>query len=319
MLFIAYFGNLKDINNGFDIFIRMTSDITDEFINNYKNKLWFSIQDKEQLNNYTDIKYIENFNICLLPENNKDLILNKYDGICSKYISYYKQMFNAKKRYALIINGRLKCYEIKLIPDIIKFLEENEDSWIDIHINLNEKKENLNNYLNLPYIDYPFIATIDCNEYITNEYMQNHPTRLKHLLHHIYISSMFYTTMKAFYQLKWFSKNNNIKYDLIIKYRSDIIENNKLPDLSNIEDNILYMPLCQRYVEVNFLEPVNDQVAIGTYDIMKKYCMVYPNIDIYLKNNDMLYHPETILSYHLKYNNIIIKPLNFHYILGPRR
>ena len=35
------------------------------------------------------------------------------------------------------------------------------------------------------------------------------------------------------------SKNNNIKYDLIIKYRSDIIENNKLPDLSNIEDNIL--------------------------------------------------------------------------------
>jgi|LakMenE01Jun11ns_1017448.scaffolds.fasta_scaffold9679634_1 hypothetical protein len=319
MIFIKYLGYISDINNGFDIFIKINETYNDyEFIENHKNNLWFSIEDIKYLHNISNLRYIEENNICLLPENNKDLILNNYNGICSKYINYYKQMFNAKKRYGFIINGRLNCYQDDLIPHIIKYLNENQDQWIDIHINLNDKNEKIELYNNLKYIDYPFIATIYCNEYITNDYMQNHPKKYHDI--QMNISSMYYTLMKVFYQLEYYSKNNNILYDLIIKFRSDLVFDN-LPNLNSFDKNknIIYIPnYCKSSINPH-INQINDQVAFGNYKLMKKYCMVYSNIELYLKDKYNYYHPETLLAYHIHYNKINIKEINFLYHLDSNR
>ena len=125
---------------------------------------------------------------------------------------------------------------------------------------------------------------------------------------------MYYTLMKAFYQLEFYSKNNNIKYDLIIKFRTDLIFDN-FPNfnLFDINEKYIYTPSINKFNFNPYIIQINDQVAIGSYKLMKKYCMVYPNIELYLKNENNYYHPETLLSYHIYYNKINIKDFDFIY------
>ncbi len=134
------------------------------------------------------------------------------------------------------------------------------------------------------------------------------------------ISSMYYTLMKVFYQLEYYSKNNNILYDLIIKFRSDLVFDN-LPNLNSFDKNknIIYIPnYCKSSINPH-INQINDQVAFGNYKLMKKYCMVYSNIELYLKDKYNYYHPETLLAYHIHYNKINIKEINFLYHLDSNR
>lgn len=326
MIFIAYLDEYKiiDMNkiieDGFNIFINLSSnmgEITNEFINKNKNKLWFT---KTQLNDdNSGYNYIEHFKIILFPENNKTIIINDFEGIITRHIRLYKQMIEAKRRYGLIINGRLTCYEENLIPVIFNYLNKNKDEWIDVHINLNENKDKLKEYLNYPYINLPFIKTIDCNKYDTNDYYINFPNNKCQNPHTL--MSSFYTLMKAFVQLNYYKIRNKINYDLIIKYRPDIITN-ELPDLKTFlflknRSNEIYTPFTAIF---GFNYKSNDQIAIGNYDSMSVYCSIYPYIDNYLKDEKFgIYHPETLLANHLFVFDIKINLFDFNYSLNPNR
>jgi hypothetical protein len=327
MIIIAYLDNKnieKVIKDGYDVYIDLSKGnieyLTEEFIERYKNKLWFSNKYINRIN----LNYIENYKIVIFPEKDKSIIINNYDGMITRYYDLYQQKMKAKIRYGILICGRLRCYEENLVPQILNYLSMNKNEWIDIHINLNEEKEKLEEYLNKPYINLPIIATIDCNKYETRRYYleyYNYNSNIK-CLNPLTLMPSYYTLMKAYSQLNFYKIKNKINYDLIIKYRPDIVSN-QIINFNNYlfirnEKNKVYIPNIYIF-GINEYKS-NDQIAIGNEETMEKYCMVYPYIDTYLsKNNLELYHPETILGYHLNTFNIKIEKFNYNYVLNIRR
>jgi hypothetical protein len=127
------------------------------------------------------------------------------------------------------------------------------------------------------------------------------------------VCSMFYNNQKAFELIEKYSLEKNIKYDVVIKFRPDIeVEN--LPDINKITPNTVYFPAWPVYGKYN----TNDQLGFGNFQTMKIYSYVYDNMKEYVKKN-ILFHPETILGYHLQTFNIKIERINYHFSLDPNR
>lgn len=101
--------------------------------------------------------------------------------------------------------------------------------------------------------------------------------------------------------------------DIVLKYRSDIITNQKLELPSSVSSNTIYVP------DSNQWKGINDQIAYGDKESMKIYCGVYDKIEEYVKKNHVSFHPETLLLHHLKTENIKVETFNYKYHLNPKR
>jgi len=118
--------------------------------------------------------------------------------------------------------------------------------------------------------------------------------------------SMFYKILKCYELIK----NNN--YDIVIRNRTDItfdqpicLENNEhlnVPSGGDHRGGLL------------------DLFAYGNQSVMKKYCLLFNNIENYINDKNILFHPETLLRYHCNYNklkinrfiyNIYLRNMNF--------
>ncbi len=104
--------------------------------------------------------------------------------------------------------------------------------------------------------------------------------------------SMFYKIFKC-YQL--IQKNN---YDIVIRSRTDIkfdryllLENNSslnVPSGGDHRGGLL------------------DLFAYGNQIVIKKYCSLFDNIENYINDINILFHPESLLRYHCNKNSIKI-------------
>ena len=123
--------------------------------------------------------------------------------------------------------------------------------------------------------------------------------------------SMFYNWMKNFQLIENFQKKQNMLFDIIINYRSDILSSEfiNFDKIENINFNTIYIP------QGNDWGGVNDQMAFGNFDSMKKYCEIYKNIQKYNDNDNVIFHPETLLKHHLKCSNVNIIRFYFKYVL----
>jgi len=355
MIYISYLGNIFDknidlenslsyiinaINNNYNVLIDIqvinddyylfnnSSKIELDFIKQYIDYLWFNCLDENTLinltNTFTNIKTINN-TIIYLPELSKDKydirdlkIKSDYIGICSSYIGWYKQLLEAQYYYAITINGRLNCHQYNLFPQIIKYLTENRNEWIDIHIAINDDDNKLESYLSDKYMDYPFIATVSCKRFIVPEkyvIAYEHKNNLCNLKHTI---SNFYTLGVVSKQISTFNKFYD--YNLIMKYRPDIVMDG-LPQLNNflnMSSNMVYTPSSWRFGYDGYL--FNDQIAIGRPNAMYKYFDIYLNLDKYLEEDNITFHPETIYCHNLFKNNISYDIFDcIQYTLNPLR
>lgn len=179
-------------------------------------------------------------------------------------------------KIALLISGRIKRYEVCLLP----FLENNKDYDIDLFISINDNnneyydivREKLKYWLKDSYIK-PYILPDDFN--YTNEFnfaniMQNNK------LVPYYQMSMFFNDFNAFNLAYKYSKNNNIEYDIYMKYRGDII-NNKMYDLSKFNKEILYTIPYMDFITqgIHKKKCVGATWDWGSYDVMKLYFETY--------------------------------------------
>lgn len=89
---------------------------------------------------------------------------------------------------------------------------------------------------------------------------------------------------------------NHIKYDCVVTLRIDcVFQNNFVFNI--LEDNTIYIPFGNDWTGIN------DQIAYGKVDVMKKYNSICP---VYLlENSHSIPHPESltlanILFYKLK-------------------
>jgi len=110
---------------------------------------------------------------------------------------------------------------------------------------------------------------------------------------------MFYNIFKTNQLRTSYEIENNFKYDIVIRTRSDVGLLHEVDVRNNIpSSNTIIMPGNQWYGT----PPCNDQFAIGNSDSMT----IYSNIVNYLKEyNDLglVFHPESLLSHHLQNAN----------------
>lgn len=348
MKLISIYGNIYDINkekentplyiqealdNGFNVVILMEfinnsyylynehnkKKIDENFIRRNINELWInpsneltSIKLKED---FKEIKIIHDYkHLISFPDDNNDTNDNKW--ICSSYIGWYKQKLNAKNYYGLTINGRLNCHQENLFPQIIRYLQENRDEWIDVHMAINDDEENKNRYLNERYMKYPFIATFSCKKFIIPEKYINHKNTKSCVVIRNVISN-FYTMSLISKQILSFNKN--YEYDLLIKFRPDIVSIN-LPPLKhflNKPNNTISTPDYHMFGCDGYC--INDQIAIGKPKEIHIYLNVFSMIDKYLYEDNITLHPETLIHHHLTKNNINVNLFGYSYTLNEKR
>lgn len=195
-------------------------------------------------------------------------------------------------RVAILISGRLKCYETRLIP-----LLKNSDYEVDLFISINAERDqyhnealnNLSKWIRGEYI-CPYIVPKEYeNKFINLNTGVNSPLPYNQL-------SMFFNDRKSFEIATQYADINQFEYDSYMKYRSDIIVD-KLPDIKVSEEykifsvipwNNHYCPVIDRSKPTIYNSPgnwnlpetidapwVSDAIVYGNRNSMDAYTQTY--------------------------------------------
>lgn len=119
------------------------------------------------------------------------------------------------------------------------------------------------------------------------------------------VLSMYYSIEQANKLKKEYEEENNFKYDVVIRSRTDIILQNFNLNLLNLENKIYYYGLDQLMFEN--IPITNDQFALGSSEHMDTYSSLYSMLEYYWQN----YKPpsmvgERILTTHLYHSKVPI-------------
>jgi hypothetical protein len=128
------------------------------------------------------------------------------------------------------------------------------------------------------------------------------------------MSIMFYRIYKCNLMKTEYSLQNNIKYDIIIRIRPDIVLYQHLTIDKFINNDTLYLPILPFSIELISDADFSDQLYIGSDKVINKICNFYINSDKYkhLKCNI----PEIIFKkYILSHSEILVHKFNLCFIL----
>ena len=118
----------------------------------------------------------------------------------------------------------------------------------------------------------------------------------------------FINKSRVFFLMEQHTTSLNLQYDIIISLRVDLLFHNKFINFE-MDPNTIYIPEGSDWL----VNAINDQVAIGSFPVMKIYNNVYKNSIELLKNGLTIPHPETLTRCNLLHNNVIIKRISFIY------
>ena len=202
-------------------------------------------------------------------------------------------------RIAVLVYGRLnKCAEH--YENVKKHIGKNND--IDFFLS----SDNSESYLLEDFIRLykPILYT---NEKITHnydlgKYKNQHNTSYDNMTRH------FINKNRVFLLLEEHIKQNNIEYDVVVSLRIDLLFATSFY-FAEILENTIYIPTGNDYVD----NGVNDQVAYGKIDVMKKYNSIIVYAVDYLEQNLTQSHPESLTYTNLRAHKIDIKRFNIRY------
>lgn len=124
--------------------------------------------------------------------------------------------------------------------------------------------------------------------------------RFAHPINNIF--SMFYSMSKVSKLQQEYSIKNNIKYDYVIRIRSDLIFSNLIGSLSDYDPSFIHV----KYEPSSHMPyALNDHFAIGNQENMNIYFDVYNNIRT-MFNEGCAVNPECFLGFNLARKNINI-------------
>lgn len=128
-------------------------------------------------------------------------------------------------------------------------------------------------------------------------------------------SSMFYNIKNSFGLSENYSNEHNIKYDIIIRLRPDIIYQNSININSIMKallNDYLYMPQFHgKYSNVTL--GMMDHFYYGNASVMTPIMKTFDNITNYLKDDSVVHTAEGFLHKSITSNNIFIYNFNFTY------
>jgi hypothetical protein len=124
---------------------------------------------------------------------------------------------------------------------------------------------------------------------------------------------MFYNQQKCVELIEEEQRKTSVSYDIVIFFRADIISQVQLPIFIPRDDDTIYVPSGYDW------GGLNDQIAHGTLEAMKKYAGLYSNIEKYCLVEKCIFHPETLLRYHVRSCGLNVVRYDFPYSLNTKR
>ncbi len=123
--------------------------------------------------------------------------------------------------------------------------------------------------------------------------------------------SMLYSMNQVKNIVEKYENDNNIKYDVLIRLRTDLYFSQKY-NIWNYQFGSLHVPEAGAYYQ----QGMNDQFAIGNNRIVKIYLSLFEHILSYINSRACLMRPEVFLKHHLSKNGVLIRehPLQFHIV-----
>lgn len=204
------------------------------------------------------------------------------------------------KKIAVLISGRATCYDICLWPmleklpfhvDLFMSINGNECFFYDV------MKERLSKWLKGIYIKpYEFPEGFSCN-FIENDFRYTYQ-KINGVWLPRNVLSHFFNDTNAFNMACKYSQENNFKYDIIMKFRADIIGNLNDINYDDFKEDILYSVFANCQFETFGKHKSNvilQDWHWGSPEIMKIACSTYDYILNEAKkvNGNYLFHYES--------------------------
>jgi hypothetical protein len=120
----------------------------------------------------------------------------------------------------------------------------------------------------------------------------------------------FINKNRVFLLLEEYQNSENKHYDCVVSLRVDCIFKNNF-EINNLENNKIYIPYGYNSLD----NGINDQVAYGKVDVMKKYNNINP-LEL-LEKKLSIPHPESLTYANIIFNNLNIERVNIKYYLDP--
>lgn len=199
-----------------------------------------------------------------------------------------------KKKVAILFYGRIFLYDTVGYNSIIDNFSEKYD--LDFFLSTSpELNEDVSGFVNLfnpiSYSNDKIDISIDLNNYTKSDYIDFN--KCKNAVPH------FFNKYRVFQLLDEYILKSNTKYDYVFCTRVDVFYYNGLDFESfiKIDNNNIYIPDGNLFGQP--CPPgVNDHMAVGNYNSIKKYTDLYLYLKEYLDNGCII-RPETILLNHL--------------------
>ena len=204
-------------------------------------------------------------------------------------------------RIAVLIYGRLnKCVEH--YNNIIENIS-NPQNEVDFFFSSDNASETLvNEFIRL------YNPILYNNKAIHYDYdLMKYPGRRSETKFHN-MTCHFINKNRVFVLLEEYMNETNIQYDVVVSLRVDCVFQNRF-DFNNLKDNTIYIPHGFDWV----INGINDQVAYGKMDVMKKYNSINP---VYLLEEKLsIPHPESLTFANIHVNKLNIERVNIIYHL----
>jgi hypothetical protein len=124
--------------------------------------------------------------------------------------------------------------------------------------------------------------------------------------------SQLYNNKRCMDMIAAYEKKNNQQFDMVVKYRADILSSTTLPIPQEVEQSTLYIP------NSNIHSGMNDQVGYGSRETMRVYSDVIDDLEE-LCGTGTFYHPESLLLAQMRRKGIRIVEVDFAYGLHSAR
>jgi HAD superfamily hydrolase (TIGR01509 family) len=254
-------------------------------------------------------KPLTQHSIAVMPETRPFRHLGKAWGVCSDYVADVPRLAEwmaaaaDTPRVALYISGRVRGYESQLAR-LLAFQEAHN---IDVFCSINAE---LDDY-HTAFLEALRVKRFHAQPYrFEDEKWAQTPCPYGNAYN---MSSMFFNNMKAFEMIEAYQRERGFVYDVVIKFRADVVSSDLMwidPDLA---PGTLYIPEGCDYDSTG-MGAINDQLAYGDVQAMRVYSSVYAPMGEYLEHG-VPFHPETLLHLHLKVHGANVRRFPFDYHL----
>ena len=198
-------------------------------------------------------------------------------------------------RVAVLVYGRLnKCVEHyqniieNIRGDTDFFLSSDNSPMIHDFIRL---------YKPILYNNSPIKYTYDLGKYPG----KRRETNIHNMTCH------FINKNRVFVLLEEYISKTNTVYDMVLSLRIDCVF--KTPFLTNVYNNTIYIPLGCDHID----NAINDQIAYGKVDVMKKYNSINA-VDL-LEKKCTIPHPESLTFANIRLHNLQVKRVSIPYYI----